>query len=126
MAAPKHLFNCDRCPAYCCTYPRIEVKPSDLRRLAKHFGISQRAAKKKFTKAGPDKGEVNLRHRKDEIFGTACRFLDEETRACTIYKARPRICRAYPGGRRCGYYDFLSSERRALDDPDHDATTWNF
>ncbi len=54
-----------------------------------------------------------------------CRFFDTEARRCTIYTARPTICREYPGGNRCGYYDFLSSERNSQNDPDHIATTWN-
>ena len=41
------------------------------------------------------------------------------------YKARPAICRSYPGSGRCGYYDFLSFERRAQDDPEWVATTDN-
>ena len=55
----------------------------------------------------------------DEIFGSACRFLDPERRRCTIYAARPRICRVYPGTPRCGFYDFLMSERRSQDDPEY-------
>ena len=43
----------------------------------------------------------------------------EETRRCTVYEARPEVCRAYPGGSHCGYYNFLSFERRVQEDPDH-------
>ena len=31
--------------------------------------------------------------------------------------------RSFPGGGRCGYYDFLSFERRAQDDPEFVALT---
>ena len=44
--------------------------------------------------------------------------------AAPIYAARPAHCRSYPGGR-CGYYDFLSFERAAQEDPEFVATTWN-
>lgn len=118
-----YLFNCLNCPAYCCSYARIEVKKRDLVRLAKHFEISVEAARKKFLKRGIDDNEWILRHQMDEHYGTVCRFLDTDSRQCTIHSARPQICRDYPGGRRCGYYDFLSFERRALEDPDHVATT---
>lgn len=122
---PKPLYNCDRCPAYCCTYPRICVTPADIRRLARHFGLAEAEAARRFTKPGHEAGEVVLRHRADKHFGTACRFLDQETRRCTIYTARPGACRAFPGTRRCGYYDFLSFERRAQEDPDYISVTNN-
>ena len=125
MRNDRNFFNCSRCPAYCCSYPHIVVTKTDIKRLAKHFGMTADQAEKKLTKQGPNKGQRGLRHKKDETFGTICRFVDSETRNCTVYHARPKICREYPGSRRCGYYDFLSFERSALDDPDHIATTYN-
>ena len=56
--------------------------------------------------------------------GKICRFFDTEKRRCTIYTARPTICREYPGGG-CGYYSFLMSERNSQEDSDHIASTWN-
>ena len=118
------FYNCLRCPAYCCTYPQIPVKNKDIRRLAKHFGLSEEKARKKFTKKGEEKGSRVLRHRDDHIFETACMFLDPDTRGCTIYNARPSPCREYPGTARCGYYDFLASERRRQEDDDLAITAW--
>ena len=118
------FYDCSSCPAYCCTYSRIEVKASDIARLARHFGIGVREAKRRFTKRG-EPGEIVLRHKKDVHFGTACQFLDSETRRCTIYEARPSICRQFPGTVRCGYYDFLSFERSNQDDENYISTTWN-
>jgi Fe-S-cluster containining protein len=118
------LYDCSRCPAYCCTYARIEVTPRDVTRLAARFEISDEEARRRFTREGYEKGERILRHRKDEIFGTACRFLDRETRRCTVYEHRPSICREYPATRRCGYYEFLKFERRAQDDKDAVITAW--
>ncbi len=112
-------YDCSKCPAYCCSYPRIIVKKRDVQRLARHFGLSPDAAMMKFTKKGTEKGERILRKRKDEFFGEVCRFLDRETRNCTVYPARPEICRDFPGRTRCGYYEFLKFERRAQDDPDY-------
>ena len=113
-----NCYDCSLCPAYCCSYPRIIVGKKDLKRLARHFGIDPAAARKKFTKRGAEKGERVLRHRKDTVYQSVCRFLDRESRQCTIYKARPKVCRQYPGERHCGYYDFLTFERRAQDDPE--------
>jgi Fe-S-cluster containining protein len=118
------FYSCLNCPAYCCTYPQIPVKGKDIRRLAKRFGISVEKATRKFTKKGEEKGTRVLRHREDEIFDSACIFLDPETPGCTIYEHRPTPCREYPGTVRCGYYDFLASERNRQEDEDLVITAW--
>jgi Fe-S-cluster containining protein len=119
------LYNCSRCPAYCCSYPRIPVKLADVKRLARHFGLTTEAAARKFTRRGEEEGEIILRQQPDETYGSVCRFLDLETRRCTVYEVRPGICREYPGNRRCGYYDFLSFERRIQGDPEFIPETWH-
>jgi Fe-S-cluster containining protein len=117
------FFNCAKCPGYCCTYPQIPVSEYDIKRLAKFFGISAKQARERFTKPGDD-GERIMRHREDEIFESACRFLDEKTRRCTVYTHRPHACRAYPGTARCGYYDFLTNERGRQEEDDLVITAW--
>jgi Fe-S-cluster containining protein len=119
------FYNCDRCPSFCCSYPRIIVGEGDVRRLAKHFELTPEAAGRKFTRKGEEPGERILRHQPDETYGSVCRFLDLETRRCTVYAARPQVCREYPGAVRCGYYDFLSFERRVQEDPDHVPSTFH-
>jgi hypothetical protein len=38
-AAPRVLYDCTKCPAYCCSiYGIVEVTDRDLKRLAKHLG----------------------------------------------------------------------------------------
>jgi Fe-S-cluster containining protein len=113
-------FDCSKCPGYCCSYPRIEVKASDVKRLARHFGIEVEEAERRFTRNySSDEGvERILRHQKDEIYGSICRFFDTDARRCTVYAARPTVCRDYPNGTKCGYYDFLKFERKHQDDPD--------
>lgn len=119
------FYNCLRCPAYCCSYPRVIVSEKDIARLARYFGISHEQARDKCTKRGEEEGERIFRHQKDEHYGAVCRFLNLETRGCTIYEGRPNICREFPGVGRCGYYDFLAFERRAQEDPDFVSTTWS-
>lgn len=110
------LYDCSKCPAYCCTYDEINVTDRDIKRLAKHFDIEPEVARKRFTKIA--NGAPVLRHQKDPIYGSACAFLDLKTRRCTIYKARPGVCHEYPDQPRCGYYEFLKWERRHQGDPD--------
>ena len=113
-------YDCSKCPGYCCSYARIEVKNSDLKRLARHFDLDVEEAGRRFTRIyKSDEGDERiLRHRKDDVYGSICRFFDTDLRRCTIYVARPQVCREYPNGNRCGYYDFLKFERKHQDDPD--------
>ena len=108
-------FDCSKCPAYCCSiYERVQVTRRDVNRLAKHFGISIETAERRYTRMhGPERV---LRRKKDTIFEMACEFLDPVTRACTIYHARPNVCREYPARARCAYYDLLQFERGQQDD----------
>ena len=107
---PRIHFDCSKCPAFCCSvYERVAVTKRDIARLAKHFAVSFDEAKKRYTK--DFNGERILRRKKDSIFDETCRFLDPRTRGCTIYQARPTVCRGYPGRSRCAYYDLLRFER---------------
>jgi uncharacterized protein len=111
-------FNCNKCPGYCCSHPRIAVTDHDVHRLAKHFGISDPAARKRFTfpYKTADVDEQIMRHHKDSIYKSVCALFDRETRQCTVYAARPNVCRKYPYGNACGYYNFLKFERTFHDD----------
>lgn len=117
-AKQRLTYDCRKCPAYCCSiYERVEVKRRDLQRLARHFGVSLEVAEQRYTKLYQK--ERVLRRRIDPLLGgRACMFLDPETRGCTIYHARPEVCRDYPGRTRCSYYDLLQFERRTQDEPD--------
>jgi Fe-S-cluster containining protein len=110
-------YDCDKCIAYCCSiYDRVQVNPRDIRRLAVHFGVTPEVATERFTKVWGK--ERILRRRADRLFGQACMFLNQETRKCTIYNARPGTCREYPDTSRCAYYDLIQWEREQQDDPD--------
>ncbi|MEO8277170.1 MAG: YkgJ family cysteine cluster protein [Thermoanaerobaculia bacterium] len=119
MSRKPQFFNCSNCPAHCCSYDYIETKPADIERLAKHHGIAVGVARKRFTKLVEGGKMRVLRHQKDEIFGSVCQFLNLESRQCTIYEGRPKICRDHPGTVRCGFYDFLCAERESQEDPQY-------
>lgn len=119
---PKNRYDCSKCPAYCCSYPRIVVTDSDLARLANYFQVSETEAEKRYTRKyrfndGKEKiHERILRHEKDQIYKSVCGFLDHDTRRCTVYEARPSVCREFPNGKTCGYYQFLKFERKQQGD----------
>lgn len=114
---PRTYFDCSKCPAYCCAiYERVQVTKRDVNRLAKHFGLTYEAAERRYTKIDRSSGERVLRRKQDTIFDEACMFLDPKTRGCTIYHARPAVCREYPARSRCSYYDLIQFERNQQDD----------
>lgn len=111
------MYDCAKCPGYCCSYPLIALTRRDVERLAKHLGLSAGACARRHTRAGWGRKWL-LRRKADAHFGRICKFFDVEARRCTVYAARPAVCRSFPGEKRCGYYDFLSFERRAQGDRD--------
>jgi len=119
----RNQYSCHKCPAFCCTYTEIEITTRDIDRLARHFGLSYRDAEERFTKADAKKKIRMLRHKKDTVFASSCMLLDQKTRKCTVYNARPGVCRKYPDSRRCGYYEFLKFEREQQDDQELVALT---
>lgn len=109
-------YNCAKCPAYCCSiYERVQVTKRDLKRLAKYFALDLETAARRLTTVW--QGERVLRRKADPIFGKACKFLNPLTRQCTIYHARPLVCREFPARSRCAYYDLLTFERSQQGDP---------
>lgn len=114
----KPRFDCLKCPGYCCSHARIAVSDHDIARLARHFALPLEVARRKFTYRYKTKeaDEQILRHRQDHIYKSVCRFFDTQERRCTIYQARPNVCRRYPYGKVCGYYSFLEFEREHQDD----------
>ena len=114
---PRVYFDCNKCPAYCCSvYDRVQVTTRDINRLARHFNVSPETARRRYTVINRESGERVLRRVEDSIFEETCMFLNQETRGCGIYHARPAVCREYPDRPRCAYYDLLQFERKQQDD----------
>lgn len=122
VTTPRPLYNCSKCPGYCCSYPVIALDKRDVERLANHHGVDYDTARRKFTRAAHGRKYI-LRRKKDPHFGRICRFFDLKLRRCGVYEARPSVCRSFPGDGRCGYYDFLMFERRSQKDPEWIAST---
>ena len=120
---PRIRYDCAKCPGYCCSYALIEVGKRDIARLARHFNVSYEQAERKFVKFDRSEKVWSLRQQKDKHFAQVCRFFDREKRRCSIYEARPGVCRKYPDVPKCGYYEFLKFEREQQGDPEFIAKT---
>ncbi|MEO1718992.1 MAG: hypothetical protein AAFR23_02065, partial [Pseudomonadota bacterium] len=62
--ARTHVYDCSKCPGYCCSYPVIELREKDVARLAEHFGMTFEAADRKFTRS--DHGYERIMRRKED------------------------------------------------------------
>ncbi len=97
-------YNCNECPSYCCSYPVIPAKRSDIMRLARLKDITLEEARERYTDQEGKRGR-KLKHKTDPVFkATVCTFLDLRTRLCTVYQSRPDICDNHPGDD-CEWYD---------------------
>lgn len=120
-----NLYDCSKCPGYCCSYPLIEVGKRDIARLAKHFEITYKQAEFRYTRYVKSEKIRSLRQQDDKHYGKICKLFDTKKRQCTVYESRPAVCRDYPEGRRCGYFEFLQFEREQQGDDKFIATTHN-
>src|SRR5258708_28983773 len=89
-------YSCSKCPAYCCSYPEIEVTPRDIERLGKRFELGYREAEERFTKSDAQEKVRGLRHKKDTVFATVCMCLDQAMHRCPGDESRPCVARNYP------------------------------
>jgi Fe-S-cluster containining protein len=84
-------FQCKRCGICCQVADPIDIYPKDIRRLSSHFNISIGEAVDEYTIPHPT--EPDLRAFKASA---PCRFYDEAQSGCSIYQARPMVCRCSP------------------------------
>lgn len=112
------MFDCDKCPAHCCSYYEVDVTSKDIQVLAKGLRLSERTVERQFIVKSKEEGETRLllKMTPDKLFGKSCALLNKEKRFCSVYHFRPKVCQEYPAGNWCGYYDHLSFERQWQDD----------
>ncbi len=88
MATQK--LDCLKCPSLCCTMAgHVQVSRADIRRLAKHLGLTVREFEEKHIVEVTRKGIKRIKSGFN-----VCQFLAAD-RTCTVYKARPTDCRGY-------------------------------
>jgi Fe-S-cluster containining protein len=89
MTAQKPL-NCLKCPSLCCKMAgHVQVSRQDIRRLAKHLGLTVRQFEDEHIVEVTRKGQKRIKSGYD-----VCQFLAAD-RTCTVYEARPADCRGY-------------------------------
>ncbi len=83
-------LSCLKCASFCCKLAGyVEVRRADIRRLAKHLGLTVREFEERHIVEVTRKGEKLIKSGYD-----TCQFLTEDRR-CSVYSARPRDCREY-------------------------------
>lgn len=100
---------CSSCRATCCTMP-VEVKLADLVRLGIVDEFELGEPPKQIAKRLQKAGIIEHFNFRNSIFTLArrsngdCRYLDAQSRLCTVYEKRPNTCRNHPQiGPRPGY-----------------------
>ena len=111
-------FNCSKCPGYCCSHSRIAVSDYDIARLAKHFDLSVEEAKRTLHVSLSDQGSrrADPAAPADHIYKIGLPLLRYRRASLHGLRGAPNVCRKYPYGNRCGYYEFLKFEREHQDD----------
>ncbi len=105
---------CEHCQATCCTMP-VEVRLADLVRMGVVDEFEAGEPAKQIARRLMKAGIIEHFNFKNSIFTLArrasgdCRYLDAQTRRCTIYDRRPATCRNHPQvGPRPGYCAYRS------------------
>ena len=81
-------IDCTVC-ANCCRGPHVYIEWRDVVRLMRFLGVSQKEFLEKYTMPGDEEKRVLLRSS-----ATGCVFL--EGNLCSVYGARPDVCRRFP------------------------------
>jgi uncharacterized protein len=82
-------IDCTAC-ANCCRVATTEVSERDIDRLSRHFRIAPAQVAADYTALDPEDQTRNLKWTE----AAGCVFL--EGNLCSVYEARPDICRRYP------------------------------
>lgn len=83
-------LDCMKCASFCCRMAGyVRVSRADVRRLAKHLGLTVPAFEARHIVEKTRKGEKRIKSGYD-----TCQFL-KGNRLCGVYEARPKDCRGY-------------------------------
>lgn len=82
-------IDCTKC-ANCCRYSIVSLRAAEVARIAAHLGLDEAAVVQRFT--APDVESPRARTLLSTPDG--CIFLKDNR--CSIYPARPEVCRSFP------------------------------
>ena len=91
------MYNCKKCPGYCCSYPLIALDQARRGAAGQAFRPELQGRPRPSSRSSAGATSIPCAARRTSIFGRVCRFFDTEKRCCTVYEARPVACRSYPG-----------------------------
>ncbi len=87
LMALQAIFKCENC-GYCCKNENpIIICQQDIKKIAKYLDISYKKVRINYVRS--EGGKLFIKSSKP------CIFYDNDKK-CTIYEARPLVCRAYP------------------------------
>ena len=95
-------FDCTGCGKCCQTKGAVYLNPKETDDAANSMNMSLQDFKAKYisreirSKSRPDESWTVLKQKRDSNDIEGCIFLDEETKMCSIYEARPLQCSTYP------------------------------
>lgn len=104
-------FDCTGCGKCCQTIGEVYLNPSEIQKTAETLNISIEDLKQKYSsreiesKRGEGENWIVLKQKysnnnisdvNDSDTASSCIFLDDETKHCMIYEARPLQCSTYP------------------------------
>lgn len=94
-------FDCTGCGKCCQTKGEVYLNPSETKEAAAVLNMSIDEFKDKYTSRDVTGKKIKdswtvLKQKKDSKGIEGCIFLDEETKMCSIYEARPLQCSTYP------------------------------
>jgi uncharacterized protein len=88
IMSPRKL-DCLACPSFCCFLGWVDVSPEEVRRLADFLGMTSEEFERMHVLGFTPAGEKLIKKGQQ-----VCQFLGED-RKCTVYDARPQVCRSY-------------------------------
>ena len=98
--------DCLTC-ANCCKKMTPTFSPTDIRRIAKHLGMTDAAFREKWLYKDRNGDWMNT--------SNPCQFLDTKTNMCSIYEVRPADCAGFPHLTRKKMTDYMQWHKQNVE-----------
>jgi hypothetical protein len=98
--------NCLSC-ANCCKTMSPTYTKTDVKRISKHLGMTQKAFREKWLYKDKSGDWMNVKQ--------PCQFLDLKTNMCSIYSVRPRDCAGFPHHTKRRMVDYMHMYKQNIE-----------